>query len=363
MSLFGWFKKNADAQPEPAPVRPVAPPPPLPAPKTTDAPPMVSDGVDSPFGSAVAAGLTRRIQNVAQDMRTPGDKQLVSLLLRAVKNDGVEVPAMPADLLEVQRLLASPDAEIAVLAKAVQRDPATAAKFVSVANSPLYRGMRGVSSVHEALVRIGLNHSGMILLAIISSSKLFKVQGYEAEAAWLHAHSLRTAVISQYLARLAGENEQDAFMAGLLHDLGHVFMLSMAHEVWRASRGQAKPNPDTVRQLSGTLHAGFSALIGQAWHYRDAVVLAMLHHHLADGGGVEQIAVVPAEHQTLTRVVAAANMLDSAPDDTLASSGPVLSSMLHALGLDADDALALSARETGRTFLLDLGVPDAPRPA
>ena len=360
MGLFGWFNKKRDVLPEAAPAHVV------PAPRIVVVePPAVSshDGLDSPFGGAVAAGLSRRLQGMAQDMRSPGDKQYLSLLLRAVRNDGVEIPAMPTDLLEIQRLLASPDSEIATLAKAVQRDPATAAKFVSVANSPLYRGIRGVSSVHEALVRIGLNHSGMILLAIISSSKLFKVPGYEQEPKWLHAHSLKAAVLSQYLARLVGENEQDAFMAGLLHDLGRVFMLSMAHEVYRASKGQVTPNPETVGALCDALHAGFSALTGQAWHYRDSVVMALLHHHLADAGGVDQIAVVPPEHQTLTRLVAAANMMDDATADSVEGAGSTLAGVLHAIGLEPDDALVLSARETGRTFLRDLGVADVPRPA
>lgn len=356
MGLFGWFKKQTESEPEPPPVR-VAPEQPR-----EPAGHHAAEGHDSPFGSVVAAGLSRQIQALAHEMRSPGDKHYLSQLLRAVRNDGVEIPAMPTDLLEIQRLLASPDAEIAVLAKAVQRDPATAAKFVSVANSPLYRGMRGVSNVHEALVRIGLNHSGMILLAIISSSKLFHVQGFDQEAKWLHAHSLRSAVMSQYLARLVGENEQDAFMAGLLHDLGEIFMLSVAHDVWRNSRGQLQPETETVRRLGHELHAGFSALTAQSWHYRDAVVMAMLHHHLSDNGGIEQLAVVPHEYQTLARVVAAANMMDDAEDDTLASAAAGLGPVLRALGLEADDAIVLSARETGRTFLQDLGVADTSRP-
>lgn len=364
MGLFGWFSKKQPAH-EPAPKpRPVTPRPeavaPEPEPPAVEPEPEPELTGDQAFGGAIATGLVRYLSSRAQDMRTPGDKQYLSMLLRAVKNDGVEVPAMPSDLMEIQRLLSSPDTEIADLAKAVQRDPAIAAKFVSVANSPLYRGIREVSSVREAIVRIGLNHSGMILLAIISSSKLFKVNGYEQEAKWLHGHSLATAIMSQYLARQAGENEERAFMAGLLHDLGRVFMLSIAQEVYRQSKGQMQVSPETVADLSHHAHAGFSALTAQVWNYKGGVVSALQHHEVPEEDGARLVAMAPAEHAVLIQILAAANLIDrTEAKDELPQSAHDL---LNELGIGDVEELVIGARETAELFLQDLGVRRVPYP-
>jgi len=358
MGLFGWFSKKQPAH-EPAPrPRPVTREPEAKAPEPAHPPaePEPEEAAvtgDQVFGGAIATGLVRYLSSQAAEMRTPGDKQYISLLLRAVKNDGVEIPAMPTDLMEIQRLLSSPDTEILDLAKAVQRDPSIAAKFVSVANSPLYRGIREVASVREAIVRIGLNHSGMILLAIISSSKLFKVHGYEAEASWLHAHSLSTAVICQFLARHVGENEENAFMAGLLHDLGRIFMLSIAQDVFRTSKGEAQVSPEVVAELSRQAHAGFSALTAQVWNYRGGVVSALQHHEVPGEDGARLIAMAPPEHEVLIKILATANLIDRHFGD---EPPPAVGEMLHSLGVAEVEEVVEAARQTAEVFLSDLGI-------
>lgn len=365
MGLLGWFTKKPHAPkkaaPAPAPKNVAAAPPP-PAENTGGGMLATTPNTeDQVFGGTVATGLTRYLQSQAQEMRTAGDKQLVSMLLRAVRNDGVEIPAMPGDLMEIQRMLASADTEPADLAKAVQRDPSIAAKFVSVANSPLYRGIREVSSVREALSRVGLNHGGMILLAIISSSKLFKVPGYEAEAKWLHRHSLSTAIIAQFLARKVGANEQSAFMAGLLHDLGRVFMLSTAHEVWRTSKGEATPSPETVAHLTDHLHAGFSALTAQLWSYDASVVTALQHHEVSGEEGGHIVAMVPPEHETLTQLIAVGNLIDQHLEDP-EELPEAAHELMAGLGLTEIDEVLTSAQETAWTFLDDLGLDRVPNP-
>lgn len=362
MGLLGWFTKKtpptrAAAAPAPRPVRVGLPREEVTAPAELEP----QDSAEQAFGGTVATGLIRYLQSCAHDMRSPGDKQYVSLLLRAVRNDGVEIPAMPNDIMEIQRLLASADTELADLARAVQRDPSIAAKFVSVANSPMYRGIREVSSVQEALARVGLNHGGMILLAIVSSSKLFKVNGYEAEAKWLHRHSLSTAIISQYLARHVGANEQSAFMGGLLHDLGRVFLLSTAHDVWRVSKGEATVSKETVRILNDHLHAGFSALTAQVWNFDASVVSALQHHEVSAEAGGRLVAMVPPEHEVLTQIVAVANLIDQyleEPEHLPASAR----ALIRDLGMgDVDEVLA-SAQDTAWNFLDNLGLDRVANP-
>ena len=62
----------------------------------------------------------------------------------------------------------------------------------------------------------------------------------EAEAAALYRHALATAALAQALAPDVGVDEQDAFMAGLFHDLGRVFVLTASGQV-RTKEKKAPP--------------------------------------------------------------------------------------------------------------------------
>lgn len=310
MGLLDWFRgrKTPDLEEVLAARGPTTLPPRRPS---NPRPPSIeAEAVLMPmsFAGLAAEQLAHELHDVASAVTDPGDRMFVSTLIRAVKNEGVDLPTAPDDVVQIQRLLSSPDCDVPDLARAIKRDPAMSARFVSIANSPLYARGERVTCVEDAVVRVGLNQASSLVMAIVSKAKMFRVANDQGEADRLHRHALATAVAAKMIAKGA-EVDRHAFIGGLLHDLGRVFMLSTAGAQFQKSRGQSRPQPQTLDRLVTQLHAGFSALVAERWGYEAELVLALQHHHRPIEGGASAVVLVPAAAEPLTYTLAGADLV------------------------------------------------------
>lgn len=360
MGLLDWFlgKKEPDITPVLA-ARPSAPLPP----RNATVPGAVQEaikpaGLAAPaFAGAVQSQLSHDLSLAASQVTDPGDRLYVSSLIRAVKNDGVELPAMPEDILRVQRILADPDAGVGDLARAVKRDPAMAAKFVAIANSALYSRGERINVVDDAVVRVGLNQASAIIMAIVAKAKMFRLPNDEEGARRLHQHALAAAAASASLAKGHTEIESDAFIAGMLHDIGRVYMLQVAANQRIETRGKKCPRDDTVDDLVERLHAGFSALVAERWEFSPQLVAALQFHHLPERSGMDATIMIPDDAERLTFTVAAADvvtyvMLQEEIEPERVTS---LEAVLAKLEVGAIDEVVVAAQESYDALMTELG--------
>lgn len=308
------------------------------------------------FAGDIAQSLTSKIRGLIRVATGPSDRQLLSLLLRAVKNDGAELPAMPKEFLAIQRLLSNADVQLSELANAIQREPSIAAKFLAVANSPFYAARHRISDVRQAIVRLGLGTTQMLMTAILARSKVFRAPQHEDAVNRLYTHALTSAAIAQMLARLDNSSEEDAFVAGLFHQLGCVFILTSCGTV----DGQTKSKTERVdlgllESTQKLLNPGFSAMIVESWGYSQEVTAA-IHHHVepvpADG---EDLVAFPEDHERLTFLLAAAGRLASSIRQPDSPGREAARQLLDALDIDLDDGLLADAEATANAFMSELG--------
>jgi HD-like signal output (HDOD) protein len=356
MSLFAWLlrRRRSARRPEPAHGAPAeAPKPPRPAlgraPSRTESGVSFADSSPSAFSGAVAERLVDALHEEAHQVTDVHDRQYVAGLLRAVRNEGVELPSLPAEVLRLHRLLGTADTSVAELVHAVQRDPAITARFVKIANSGAYARRHKVTSAGEAAVRLGFDQSAVVVMAVVSSAKLFKVHGFKQETAALSRHSLATATAAQLLARASAGPERDAFLLGLTHDVGKIFMLSVASQLFRESRGQWAAQPATIERLIRDLHPAFGALAAEAWGFDPTLVQAIAQHHVfaRDPAAADHL---PEEVQAVAALVAAADMIAHLLLEPERPAAPELAPTLARLGLVFSEALGAQAMEAFRTF-------------
>ncbi|MFO0724386.1 MAG: HDOD domain-containing protein [Myxococcota bacterium] len=270
------------AQPPPVPVASAARAP-------AAAPPIdLKNGVQATrFSSTILIGLEERLRQDAYDLRGQNGVFL-SYLRRTIAANGIRLPTMPEAVLKLDRLLRNPDCSITQVADAIRAEPAIATKVVGIANSPFYSGLSRTSAVEGAIGRLGLSETKNIVQAVAFGSKLLRVAGWEKEIDQLYHHSLVSALAARALGPRHGLEGDEAFIAGLIHDIGRSVLISTLGE-FQHGQGNKKARVDLpfMQQLSTSIHADLSALVAESWNSAADVVLGIRFHHAPELVGPE----------------------------------------------------------------------------
>jgi HD-like signal output (HDOD) protein len=164
------------------------------------------------------------------------------------------------------------DDDVTGLLAVLQIDPLTAARYLRVANSPLFGRKHGVGSTIEAMDVLGRRASAMI--ALVSSFDYgFSSRRRDDRLELARRHSLQTAVLAQQMATCAGLawHAEELFVAGLLHDIAGM-LRSVANE---STDSHASP-ADSARCSADLLHS---------WHLPRLIVGAIAEQAQAEGSG------------------------------------------------------------------------------
>src|SRR5689334_19822464 len=169
------------------------------------------------------------------------------------------------------------DADLDRLASVVRADPTMAAQLLRIANSPLFVSRYPISSLRTALSRLGMFQVRQIALLIVCDTKVFRVKGWEEPIRRLFAHSVLVALFAQEIAKKARMNADEAFLAGLLHDVGIPTLIQGLVEI--------EPRVTSFRDIDGLLkllqprHAEVGARLAAAWAMPPRLVEAIGYHH------------------------------------------------------------------------------------
>lgn len=249
---------------------------------------------------APSAADTTIVQSVEYNEARAISAALVADLDHSLAESDLNLPSLPEVALKIRNALANEDVSVAEIARLIGSDPALAARIVRIANSALfYRGSRPITSVSAAVSQLGHRMVRNVALSY-AAQQVFIGYGSESVRTFLASiwqHSVHTATLAHMLARVRTRlNPDDAFLAGLLHEVGKLYILLRVK--------------DKIEQLSS--EAAFQAIVDE-WHPRlgRAVIQSwMLPTDLAVAVGEHQTCALEApEPPRLTHVVAVANYL------------------------------------------------------
>lgn len=136
-----------------------------------------------------------------------------------------KMPAFPKSVSKIIELTSSMDSSAKDIIAVIEGDPVMTGKILQVMNSAFYSLPTKITSIHRALVIIGLNtiKNLAISVAVIGVLKPYKGANFDSDL--FLEHSFATAVICKILAERQGISlleSSDYFIAGLLHDFGKV---------------------------------------------------------------------------------------------------------------------------------------------
>ncbi len=153
------------------------------------------------------------------------DAQVIRRLAERVAKGALELPVLPEAASKVVQLCNDPTVDLAQIAAVVSRDASLAGNLMRLANSTLYGGTNPLVSLDQVLARLGVAKVREMALIISCQGKVFKVAGHENLVKAQFRHCLATALFAQEIARSRRWNVEEAFLCGLLHDIGRPVLL------------------------------------------------------------------------------------------------------------------------------------------
>ncbi len=207
------------------------------------------------------------------------------------------VPPLPTASIEVIRLVQDPDVPNSELTKVIEYDPSLTANVLRLANS-VYMGFpQSVSSVREALLRLGTNRVFQIVLATtVGKMAKSSASGYDVSGSDLWDHLIGTAIGSMKIPEGLGLKVPDyTFTAALMHDIGKVVLGMFAEvdikNIVAIAIKEKISFEEAERQILGIDHAEVGAYILHLWNLPECFVEVARWHHEPDNYSGDELAV------------------------------------------------------------------------
>jgi HD-like signal output (HDOD) protein/ActR/RegA family two-component response regulator len=254
---------------------------------------IVLSGEMNPHRALNAAGCAHQFLAKPCDFDTlKKTLDRVFSLRRLVEDHGLKrllsqidtLPSLPSLYAELIAEMRSPQASFRRMGELIAQDASMAAKILQMVNSAFFGLPRRIVTPAEAVAMLGFE----TVKALVLSVKIFeqfdpqRVQGFSLESLW--SHSLETSRCARQLCvveKLARQQQDEAFTAGILHDLGRLILAQNFPAATRELLTRARRQPLWRLEIErfGASHADLGAYLMGLWGAGEDVVAAIAFHH------------------------------------------------------------------------------------
>ena len=179
------------------------------------------------------------------------------------------LPSLPEVAFKIRELIENPDCSMQDVAKLVNTDPAIATKLVKVANSVMYRGVNTYDNAQDAIARLGMITTKQLVTSFAMLALFNTKSSHFADyMRKLWQQSVDVAAYCYVLAKhLPGFNEEEALMAGLVHRIGDIVLLSYAERFQ-----DLKDNQKQLDKLMDSLRGRLGEMVLTEWEFNEQLV-------------------------------------------------------------------------------------------
>ncbi len=202
---------------------------------------------------------------------------------RTLIDEITDLPTIPVVATRVIDLLDKPDVELDEVADMILTDQVLAARVIKIVNSPFYRPSHEIKSVKRALIYLGFRH---IRELAFTCSFIDVFQGkdgaFDVKTFW--EHSFGVGIVAKIIAqRVRYHDTEKAYLAGIIHDIGEVFLSYYLKDEFQAlvDSMQGKPYKlvDAEEEYLGTSHCEIGACIAKKWNFPPDYCEVIATHH------------------------------------------------------------------------------------
>jgi HD-like signal output (HDOD) protein len=214
----------------------------------------------------------------------------VSELAQEVSSGKVELPSFPDVAVRVRKVLADEQVSNEQIARIVGSDAGLAARVLTLANSAaLNRSGRSVGDLKTAVNRIGHNNvrTAAVSFAIAQLRRASELRNIAPQLERVWQEATLVAALSYSIAARCQLNSDESMLAGLLHNVGKLYILARANR-----HGSLFSDAAALGQVMRDWHANIGKAIVENWGFPE---------HIAEAIG---------EHETIDRMVGQADVTD-----------------------------------------------------
>lgn len=251
--------------------------------------------IPKPFDVKVLRATLSRIGSL--DAYLKDDK------LRGLAGKMRTLPSFPTLYLEIMREIESQTSSIQGIANIVAKDPGITAKVLQVANSAAVGLSERVSDPAEAVQQLGMTTVRSLVLSaqVYGTYAPGRLKSFSADALW--AHLMKCSDLARTIMRrerAAFAETEDAFTAGMLHDMGKLMLADSLPQEFAQALALAEAERispiEAEHAVFGANHAGLAAYLFGLWGLPAAIVEAVAFHHTPEKSDLKQCSALTAVH-------------------------------------------------------------------
>jgi HD-like signal output (HDOD) protein len=206
--------------------------------------------------------------------------------LRQLVSELETIPSLPSLYLEISNELESEDASMEKISHIIGRDVGMTTKILQLVNSAFFGLNRRITSLSQAVKLLGLNTIKSLVLSVQVFGQFSSEAVKRFSLDTLMKHSLSTGLVAAAIAKeetMKLQIAEDAFLGGMLHDLGKLILAHNLPQCYELVLDTAKGGDITFYQAEqesyGVTHADIGASLMLLWGMDDSIVEAVALHH------------------------------------------------------------------------------------
>jgi len=218
------------------------------------------------------------------EINASADKK-IKLIVNRIHN----LPTPPLVFTQVNKVLKDPKTSAYHIGAIISEDPALSAKILKLTNSSFYGIPRSITSVKQAIIILGLE----VVRSLVLSASVFDTfaKNYKIDKNyldWFWRHSLSVASMARIISRTKNFpsllEAEEAFSAGLLHDIGKLIIFSHLSDEFimirsSSQKDQTRQTWEIETEILGFDHSMVGEFLAQKWNLPKELANAIKYHH------------------------------------------------------------------------------------
>ncbi len=211
------------------------------------------------------------------------EKSFIDIVNHYIESDSVTLPVFSAAASRVQQELAKKEPDIRIIERVITADQSLSSQVLKTANSSFYKGLSEISTIRNAIIRLGIKEiQKIVLLATTRNTFQCKDKRINLVIKRLWQHSVGCAYGAVWICKRHDfdVNPSEAFFGSLFHDVGKLFILMVIEHIKQKNK-QVKITPNLMMEAMVKLHTTQGYKLLEHWNVpHQFAVVARDHHSL-----------------------------------------------------------------------------------